>query len=684
MGGKSRVASYDPQPMTPRAGRPLLTGVAAAGALATAWLLPAVAVVAVWPLLLFLPGWVLLARLQPRIDTPGRIGLAVVISVAMSTHLVYWLSQAAGGYGRGIVFVAAGLLALGCVAGAAGLGLRVPSAAAITRNSAAIAVAGLAALLVGGVLAAGMWRVTPEGVSSGGSNWSDLGVHLSIAETLNSGANFPPQVPYFSGVPLVYHWFADFHAAILAEAAGIFSVPAMVVQSSLMAAALAFLAFSLARRLLRGPHARRAALIATTLAVFAGGLGWIRLIGDMTVDPTAVNAPARAGDVVRLIANNSYDNQWLTGWPYFRIPSVMGTGLLAHRATTAGLPILVGAVLLLVAGLPTARQRLAGWRDRPWLILMAGLMGALLAPFHFFFFPVLPLLALAWVVAGGRLLERGAPRNAAMLIAPYALAAPFVVPPLIQAAGSGALRVVAGWASAPLADGLPAIVFFYVTNLGIPFALALVAMFLPRVPHRAFLVAWVIGLFVVPNVVQVSVIDFDMNKYFQAMWIAVGLLAAWLVRRWPLPAVAAIVALSIPSPMLVATWTATSNLQVITAAELAASHWVADNTPPGAVFVTDGWVNSLTDAAGRRRLTTFGPYVANLGYRPDERIRDVTSIYCGGDAALSAELMRRYGASYVVDGSRPQPCDAPVEFGEYPAFEQVYDAGPRIWRLAEP
>ncbi|HYI67962.1 MAG TPA: hypothetical protein VEW95_13665, partial [Candidatus Limnocylindrales bacterium] len=187
-----------------------------------------------------------------------------------------------------------------------------------------------------------------------------------------------------------------------------------------------------------------------------------------------------------------------------------------------------------------------------------------------------------------------------------------------------------------------------------------------------------------PNVVQVSVIDFDMNKYFQAMWMSVGLLAAWLVRRWPLPAVAAVVLLSIPSPLLVATWTATSNLQVLSTAELTASRWVADNTPPGAVFVTDGWVNSLTDAAGRRRLTTFGPYVANLGYQPDQRMSDVRTIYCGGDPALSAELMRRYGASYVVDGGRPQPCDVPVEFGASPAFELVYDAGPMIWHLAEP
>ena len=658
--------------MSTPSGRAAVALLAAGGALAVGWLVPPAAPLLVWPMLLFLPGWSITALLRPRIDTAGRVGLAVVGSVAISTHLVFWLSHLAGGYHRGVVFAAAAMLVLPAIV-TAWWG-RGPALVALRRASSELAVGALSAAFVGTILAIGLWRVTPDGITSGGSNWSDLGVHLSIAETLNAGANFPPEVPYFAGETLVYHWFADFHAAILAEAAGIFSVPAMIVQSAVLAGALALLAFSLGRRLVRD-RGRRVGILAAIVVIFTGGLGYLRLFGDVANG---------IGDPVELIARNSYDNQWLTEWPYFRIPSVMGTGLLAHRATAAGLPMLVGAVLLLVAAMPTAAQLRGGWRDRPAVIAAAGTLGALLAPFHFFFLPAFPLLALAWVLIGGRLLDRAAPRNALLLLAPFLLAVPFAIEPALQAGASGSLRFVQWWPSAPREDGALAVLFFYLTNLGVPFALALVALASGRLPRGGFLAAWVIGLFVVPNVVVVSVVDFDMNKYFQAMWIGVAIAAAWLIRRWPLPAVAVVLALSVPSALLVAAWTATSNYQVLSRADAAAAAWVAEETPPDAVFVTDGWVNSLTDAAGRKRLTTFGPYIANLGFRPDERISHVTTIYCGGDPALSADLMRRYGATYIVDGGRPQTCPAPVDFGTSGAFELVYEAGPRIWRLADP
>ena len=655
--------------------------------LALAWLWPPAAIIAVWPALFLVPGWAVVALTRARVGSAGRLGLAVVISVVLSAHLVYWVSLAAGGYERWTVFAVAALLLapipLAAWRGeAAGPAAQLRTAArAARREWPALTLALAAAIFVGLVLQTGLWRSVEGGVTAGGSNWSDLGVHLSIAQSLNAG-NFPPEVPYFAGSPLVYHWFADFHTAIAARAAGIFAVPAFVASSGIMAGALALLVHGLARRLLRGPGARRAALLAVALVIWGGGLGWVRFIGDVV---TGVDTP------LGLLLNNSYDNSWYDAagnpdpmWPLFRIPSVMGTGLLVHRATTFGLPILVGAVLLLVAALPTSARRAAGWRDRPMLLALAGLVGALLAPFHFFFFPAFLLLALLYVAIGGRLVDRDASRNAALLLAPMALALPFAIAAVGNASGSGALRPVPGWESAPWSDGPAAVAFFYVTNLGVPFLLAGVALAAPRTPWRLFLGAWVVGLFLLPNVVEVSHVAFDMNKYFQAMWIAVAVLAAWLIRRWPRPAIALVLLLSVPSPLLVSAYTALNREQVLSAAEVRAADWIAANTPPRSTFVTDGWLNSPTDPAGRLRVLTFAPYVANLGYDPDQRAEMIRQVYCSGDAAYAADLMRLLAAGYVLEGRLPADCRAPTDFGSTGELRLVYDAeGIRIWHLPD-
>ncbi len=267
-------------------------------------------------------------------------------------------------------------------------------------------------------------------------------------------------------------------------------------------------------------------------------------------------------------------------------------------------------------------------------------------------------------------------------MAPYLLAIPFAVAPLLQASGNGALKLVAGWESAPFADGPWAVLFFYLTNLGVPFLLALLVLVLPRVPHRGFLAFWVVALFVVPNIVQVSVIGFDMNKLFQAMWIAVALLAAWLIRRWPALAVAAVLLLAVPSPLLVSAWTALNREVVLGWSEVAASDWIAANTPERSVFVTSGWLNSPTDPAGRLRLLTFTPYIANLGYSPDERAAQIDSIYCSGSAQIAAQLARSLGATYLLDTGPPRACVATI-FDGSPDWTLVYDeAGVRIWQVA--
>ena len=150
---------------------------------------------------------------------------------------------------------------------------------------------------------------------------------------------------------------------------------------------------------------RRVATIAAILVCAGGGLGWIRLVGDLM---------AGAGDVVDLVSRISYDNTWADGWPYFKIASIFGTGFLPHRATTLGLPGLVTVVLLVVACLGR----------RPLGVLLAGVLAALLAPFQFFAFPATYLIVFLYVVTTGAWRARTVARDAVLFLAPVVLGDP--------------------------------------------------------------------------------------------------------------------------------------------------------------------------------------------------------------------------------------------------------------------
>ena len=636
------------------------------------WLLPPLGVVLAWPFLFFVPGWLLIERVAPHLPAPGRLGLAIVSSVYVSAHLVNLVARV-DGFGRAAVLVSVATLAMASVvltrfhhpwlAAPPGRPSLAGARASIRKDGPAWIVSGAVGLTILAILAWNGWRQTPDGFVSGGWNWSDFLVHVSIGSSILHG-NFPPEVPYFAGVPLTYHWFADFHGAIASAAAGVDIIPVFFLTSALFAAALAMLVWTLALGL---THRRRVATLATILICFGGGMGWLRLVGDMA---------GGGASVVELITRNSYDNGWADSWPFFRIASLMSTGFLPHRATTLGLPGLVAAVLLVV----TCVGR------RPAGVLLAGILAAMLAPFHFYAFPATYLIAFLFVVCSGAWRSRTIVRDAILFLAPAALAIPFVAAAAIQQNDRGAFRFVLGWSEARFGDGPLAVVFFYLTNLGLPFLLAaLAAVFSRRLPSRGFLVAWMLALFLVPNLIVVSAVEFDMNKYFQMMWIAVAILAAWLIRRWPRPAIAAVLLVSAISPALVGLWHLWNPALVLTTAQEAAGRWIERNTPDRAVFVTDAYINSPVDLAGRLRISTFGPYAANLGYNPDKRESDTKAIYCDGPD-VAARLMAVYRATYVLSSGGVLECGHdPTDFGSSARFETIYAAGGiAIWHRRGP
>ncbi len=641
-----------------------------ASLLTLAWIVPPLALLVAWPFLLVAPGWLLVARVAPSLGLPGRLGIGIVASVFVSAHLVDLISLAIG-FRSGSVVLAAWIL-LAATLALAKLNLRWLAPAPALDGLAGCArrgrreyagvwlLAAASGIVISVILFVGGWHDTNHGWVAGGWNWSDLLVHVSIGQSLMDG-NFPPQVPYFAGVPLTYHWFGDFHAAILASVAGVDLIQVFFLSNGVLAAALVLLVWELAFRL---TGERRVAYIAAILALFGGGMGWIRLPGDFM---------AGKGDILKLVTNNPYDNTWADGWPFFKIASVLGTGFGPHRATAYGLPGLVAIVLLAQASFGRSR---AG-------VLTAGILAALLAPFHFFFFPASYLVVgLLWLTSRGWRAEKW-PADIALFLAPVIMAIPFIVPAISQQGAQGSFKFVIGWSEAPLQSGPPAVAFFYLTNLGLPLVLATIAAVWPKLPHRGWLFTWALALFLVPNFVVASSVVFDMNKYFQVMWIALAIMSAWLIRHWPRPIIAAVLVFCSFSPALVSFWSMTSDTVALSNDQQQAAQWISAQTPEKSVFVTDAYIDSPVDLAGRLRITTFGPYAANLGYNPDQRAADVQSIYCDGPN-MAATLMNKYGATYVLSSGGVLQCSnhKATDFTASPLFERVYSQGwVEIWRL---
>jgi len=650
------------------AGRPIQALVVVTCLLLLAHYAPALGVVLVWPFLFVVPGWLVVARVGALISPVGRLGAGIAVSVVIATHLVNAVGLLAGRFDRDIALVAAWLLIAASLAMATLpiRGLADPPHVdiaslrrALRRYWPAWLTAALGALVVGGILGLGAWHQVNGDWVSGGWNWSDFLVHVSIATSLLAG-NFPPQVPYAAGEPLAYHWFADFHAAIAAATAGTDVIRVFVISNAVMAGAFVLLIWELAVRVLGD---RRVGVPAAVLALFGGGLGWIRLPIDLS---------AGKGDLATLLATVPYDNNWFADWPFFKIASVLGTGFLPHRATAFGLPILVAAVLL---------AHVSMGRNRPGMVV-AGLLAALLAPFNFFFFPAVYLIVLLDALARRIWRQPGWTSDAIAFLAPVVLGLPFIVGPVLLQSGRGAFRFVAGWSEAPLRDGPAAVAFFYVTNLGVPLVLAALALLTRKLRNRLWLLAWAVAMFVVPNTVVASAVEFDMNKYFQVMWIALALLAAWLIHRWPRPAVALVLAACAITPALIGSWHVLSTTVALTGSQERAAHWIGANVPPRSVFLTDAFINSPVDLAGRLRITTFGPYVANLGFDPDVRDADVKLAYCAGDAT-AREIMATYHATYVLSGNPDCGDQKATDFRDSPLFRTVYDAGGvTIWQVA--
>jgi hypothetical protein len=453
------------------------------------------------------------------------------------------------------------------------------------------------------VLAKSVWSSSEYGIILTGSNWQDTPLHYEIIESINQG-NFPPQMPNFAGTPMTYHYFTDFHTAIVENVFGY--LPQLLPFLN----AVFILIFGLAIYALARPNGRRAALIATVLAIFGWGLSYIGLFNALFTGTF-----------------NQTTNYAYQYGQTFGLPPIFDN-LLQQRPMLMALPVFA-FVLALLRDM-TSKSRL----------LLAGVLVGLLFEFHNVGFLC---CFIAFAVAVLFNLKNFKLTNCLYFLLPTALALPFI----FNGGPSESISLSTAWIS-NFAQNPP---LYYLLNLGIPFVIAIVSFIKSG---NELLKGTMLLLVLLPNIFLITPNPWDMYKFFIFAWIPIAVLAGLMLSKPRKIVAITLVLLSVLTSVSVVMYNFETNWTGATWPEYELGLWVRSNTPQNSVFLTYYSIQCPPAFIGGR--LTVSSYI-NWPYgwgiplsQIYQRQTDIDNAFTG-NATVLQQVVTKYNVSYIYVGN---------------------------------
>jgi hypothetical protein len=527
-----------------------------------------------------------------------------VFSVLFSVQLVYYLSLAFGYSRETILFSFLALTAVySLVVFKKGQPLKPQTLLKFKQIKKTSLLVFLIIFLVSlAVLYRSVWFGNQFGIVITGSNWQDTPLHYEIIESLNNG-NFPPQMPNYAGEPLTYHYFVDFHTAIVEKVYGY--LPTLLpVLNAVFILVFALSIYSLAR-----VNGRRVAIIATVIATFGWGLSYFGLFSAL------ING--------QFSASQNYIYQY---GGTFGLPS-MFDNLLQQRPLLIGLPAFA-LVLALLRNMDDKKR-----------ILLAGVITGLVFQFHnVAFFCCYVAFAVSVLFNIKRF-------NVSFLyfLVPSVLVLPFIFsggPPLTVAVSA---VWVANFAQNPFV--------YYFLNLGIPFIIAIISFLKAGNEH---LKGTFLLLFLIPNILLLTPNPWDMYKFFIFAWVPIAVLCGVVLARTRKIVVLTVVLLSVLTSASVIVYNVGTNYTAANWSEYQLGTWVRDNAPERSVFLTYYSIQCPPAfIGGRLRVSSYVNWPYGHGVPLGEVLKregDIDRAY-NGSATDLMEVVGTYNVSYVYVGN---------------------------------
>jgi hypothetical protein len=614
---------------------------------------------------LFLPGYIIVEYFFRDLRFHEKFLLYILLSVLISTQLIYYLSRAFG-YSRHTIYIAFLVLFAFFLLFILQLPQHEASRKSLPINSLyGVLLSFGIALFTYFVLSKSVWVWQHDSLVLTGSNWQDTPLHYEIIESINNG-NFPPQMPYFAGVPMSYHYFVDFHTAILEKAFGSFFPRLIVFTNALFVFLFALSLYALGSYV----KTRRAGVYTTLLGTLGAGFSFLLFFSALSSGQYA------------LTTNYTFEYG-----NFFTIPPIFDN-LLQQRPQLLGLPTLTAAVYFFYKGSRSCLSCSSNTGRRE--IALSGVLAGLLFPFHILACFSAVFLCTLHFTKKLVTMRFKSTANDELYFLPFFLlcVSPFLVQMMAgHESSAGFLELKLPWAFYFMRDGP---VEFYFANLGLPFILALSSLFKKSLhPHGFFVASWMFSMLAFPNLFSFTPNVWDMYKFFHYAWIAVALAAGCFLADLSVPnmrktsrklrvliptAIVLLLVFSMFSSGLVAVWNLSTSYSCADRGEYETGLWVREHTPERSVFLTWSSIHApVSMIGGRLRVLGYVNWAYGHGFDFWGRDQDLERAY-KGTIAETLEVAETYEVSYIYVGDEELK-NAPgclKKFEGMPQLEQVY------------
>lgn len=608
----------------------------------------------------FIPGYVIVGAFFRELKPAEKLLLYVLLSVLVSTHAVYWSSMVFGYSKETIILVSSLFIPVFLFLPDFSVKNSAKSFGEIDKAGIIFSI--IVFLITFFTLFHSVWVPTENYIILTGSNWHDTPMHYGIIESINQG-NFPPEMPYYSGLQMKYHYFVDFHTAIIEKVMEGFHPRLLVVINSIFAFIFAYSLYLIAFYITNN---KKAAIYAGIIGVFGAGFSYFLFFHDFA----AYNGFSHPLETFLSLLRNSYALEW---GKFFLIPPLFDFSL-SYRPHMMGLPCLIASIYFLYKGFSESKSK---------QILIAGIIAGLVFPFHLLsYFSCIFLSFFVFLLFLRKMSRLDMFKKIGVFLVPSLISLPFIITTLFFVSSlDSTFTLNPGWCVND--KSLFGLAKFYIGNLGIPFILSISYLFYSirkkSFKHLFILYAWIFSMLLIPNLISFTPWAWDMGKFFTYLWIPVAITAGALLlefRGYLRFLVPFLLIFSVLASFFVVTSNVTTEYGWDSWEEYDAGMWIRENTPQKSVFLTQTTIRSpVTQVGGRLRIMGYGTWPHGHGFDMFERAGDIEKKAYPGTIEDAIKVMEKYNASYVYIGKeelgKVPRCNE--KFDESDKFEKVYD-----------